>query len=346
MKVVFVHLGRNATPTLFKAAEVATHSLPDAEICLISDQQDLLKDFPGTRFQYNPDLVQPHLSSFIKRNKELKNIAGGYWLNTIVRLFALIQVAQLNPDEATIHLESDVYLYATKDDLLSYQFSQEFISYPRLSSSRGIASILYSPNLKTLECFLVNLQKILKENNRITNDMDLLGCALNMALAKELNSVPGVDVDSVGVKYIFDGAALGQYLFGVDPVHTSGSVVGGFQNSDYPIELSEFNWSIPKPGKIGIVYKELKYEVLSLHAHSKEIIGHPDINNARWKQIIREANLEVPRETNLRDFENIHRGIPPFRDRLRIARKNGFLNHLRKYLIRRIEMAVKNQDNL
>jgi hypothetical protein len=341
MKVVFVHIGENPTPTLFKAAEIAGQSLPEAEICLISDQQNLLRDFPGTRVQYNPDLVQPFLRSFIKKNKELKNLAGGYWLNTIVRLFALIQVAQLKPDETTIHLESDVYLYATIDDLIGYQFSQEFISYPRLSRSRGIASILYSPNLKTLEEFLFNLQKILNENNGLTNDMDLLGNALNMEIAKELKSVPGVNVESAGGNYIFDGAALGQYLLGVDPVHTSGSVVGGFQNSDYPIELSNLNWSIPKPGKIVIGYKEMKYEVLSLHAHSKEILGYPDINNDRWKQIIREANLEVPREINLRDFKNIHLGIPSFRNRIRIARKNGFLNHLRKYLNRRLKTVMK-----
>lgn len=341
MKVVFVHIGENPTPTLFNAAEIAGKSLPEAEIILISDQPKLLKDFPGTSFQFNPDLVQPFVRRFVFRNRELKNIAGGYWMNTILRLFALIQIAQINPDEAIIHLESDVYLYATKDEFIRYQFAQDFISYPRLSPTRGIASILYSPNLTTLEGFLKNLKRILIENNRITNDMDLLGSALNMALAKELNSVPGVDGESTERNLIFDGAALGQYLLGVDPVHTLGLVVAGYQNSDYPIDLSKTRWSIPKPGKIVISYMEKTYQVMSIHAHSKEILGIPDINNLRWKQIMSEANLEVPRETHMRDFEDIYHGIPSLGDRFRIAHKKGFLKHLRKYLAGKTQTLAK-----
>ena len=294
MKVVFVHIGANSTPTLFNVAEVARQSLPRAEICLISDQKNLLRDFPGSIFQYDPTVVEPFISSFLKRNRELENVAGGYWINTIRRLFALIQVARLNPDETIIHLESDVYLYADEDDLNKYEFERDLVSYPRLSPTRGIASILYSPDLKTLAKFLQDLKTMLSQDSKIENDMDLLGCALNMDLAKELPSVPGKDEIPTKTKFIFDGAAIGQYLLGVDPVHTSGSVISGFQNSDYPIELSSLNWSISSDNKINIGYKDRNYKLLSIHAHSKELLGPPDAHDARWKEIMSEANLEVP----------------------------------------------------
>jgi hypothetical protein len=173
--------------------------------------------------------------------------------------------------------------------------------------------------------------------------MELLGCALNLELAKELRSVPGTNRESAGENLLFDGAAIGQYLLGVDPIHTSGSVVGGYQNSDYPIELSGLDWSIPNPGKLIIGYQGTKYDVLSIHAHSKENLGPPDMDNARWKQIISEANLEVTREVILRDLINIHQGNPSLCDRIRIARKNGFHKHLQKYLTRRLERVVKKQ---
>ena len=339
MKVLFVHIGQNPTPTLFKAAEVAMQSLPEAEVCLISDQQDLLQNFPGLTFQYDPKVVASYIALFSKKNRELKNLAGGYWLNTIVRLFALIQVAKLAPDEVIIHLESDVYLYATSTDLAIYPFAKDFVSYPRLSSTQGIASILYSPNLKTLESFLLNLKKILSENPDIANDMDLLGIALHLALARELKSIPSGDADSDEGNFIFDGAAVGQYLLGVDPVHTSGLVVSGFQNPGYPIILSSLKWSISEHGKINIHIKDMTYEVLSIHAHSKELLGHPDINDVRWKQVMSEANLEVPRVAKMQEFQDIYHGMPQFLDRIRIARKNGLFKHLRRYVIRNMEKS-------
>ena len=153
MRVVFVHIGENPTPTLYSAAEVAKLALPDAEIFLLSDQKRLLESFPGTAIKLNKEEIQPFLNHFIKKNKELKNLAGGYWLNTLFRLFALNQVAQLNPSEPILHLESDVYLYAEQNDLQKFKFNQDLVSYPRLSESRRVASILYSPNSETLLAF-------------------------------------------------------------------------------------------------------------------------------------------------------------------------------------------------
>jgi hypothetical protein len=341
MKITFVHLGKNPSPTLFKAAEVAQHSAPRAEVCLISDQQNLLREFPGTSYQYSSEIVEPYLASFVKKNKELKSLSGGYWLNTIARLFALAQVARVAPNESMIHLESDVYLYASDDDLSRFSFSQETVSYPRLSRTRGIASFLFIPNLVALESFLLSLKTILSQNTAVINDMDLLGHALNLGIATELPSVPTFAEERLKCNFIFDGAALGQYLLGVDPVHTSGSVVSGFQNSDYPIEISKLRWSIPKPGSICMSYHNVEHKLVTLHAHSKELLEPPDPSSTRWRQIINEANLDLPREVRIRDFVDVYHDVPPFFDRVRVARKNGFSIYLRKYLKRRMKSIMK-----
>ena len=76
MRVVFVHIGENLTSTLYSGAKVAKIALPDAEIFLISDQEKLLESFPGTAVKLNNEEIQPFLNHFIKKNKELKNLAG------------------------------------------------------------------------------------------------------------------------------------------------------------------------------------------------------------------------------------------------------------------------------
>jgi hypothetical protein len=227
-------------------------------------------------------------------------------------------------------------LYAKKNDLQKFKFSQDSVSYPRLSGSRGVASILYSPNAETLLIFLRKLRTFLIENRSIVNDMDLLGFALNVDAATELPSTPYSDEELGADHYIFDGAALGQYLLGIDPIHTNGSVVSGYQNSDYNFDISSFKWSIPRLGKLIITIKNIDYDVLNLHAHSKEIIGIPDPNDSRWIQILQEANGEKPREEVLRETAPFHLIKPSIRDRIRIGRKAGFFVHSIKYLIRKI----------
>lgn len=336
MRVVFVHIGENPTPTLHSAAEVAKLSLPESEIILISDQESLLEIFPGTAIRLNHEEIKPFLNHFIKKNKELKNLAGGYWLNTLMRIFALNQVAQMNPSEPILHLESDVYLYAHEGELGKFDFCQDLVSYPRLSGSRGVASIFYSPNSETMHKFSKKLSAILFQNQKIVNDMDLLGVALNTGLAVELPSRPHFEGYLSGNRYIFDGAALGQYLLGIDPIHTNGSVVSGYQNADYSLDISSFKWSIPRRGQLIFTIQNMDYQILNLHAHSKEILGVPDPTNSRWKQILQEANGERPREALIRKSSDIHRKKPSLLDRIRIGRKAGFVMHLVRYLGRKI----------
>jgi hypothetical protein len=342
LKIVFVHIGQNMTPTLFKAAQVARASFPDAEICLVSDQKNLLANFPGTKLEFEPNLIKPYIKEFLKKNRELKNVAGGYWLNTLQRIFAIIQVARLNPNQPLIHLESDVYLYASSEELQQVDLNEQLVSYPRLSCTRGVASILYSPNLEILESFLVNLHSILSSNSGIQNDMDLLGEALNMEIASELPSFPILGHETSEIRPIFDGAALGQYLLGVNPIHSNGFVVSGFQNSDYPADISKFSWSIPERGKLNFSYNNTRYRLLCLHAHSKEIIGIPDETDERWSQIISEANLILPRKQIARSVSSEHFTLPSLLDRFRIARKKGLSKHIWKYLQKKFLQISRN----
>jgi hypothetical protein len=90
-----------------------------------------------------------------------------------------------------------------------------------------------------------------------------------------------------------------------------------------------------------VEYKKNEYEVLSIHAHSKELLGPPDISDDRWRQIMNEANLEVSREIKVKEFNDSYNGVPKLVDRIRIARKNGYFKHLQKYVLRKLEKIMR-----
>jgi hypothetical protein len=179
------------------------------------------------------------------------------------------------------------------------------------------------------------------EDPRITNDMDLLGCALNKFIATELPSSPQPKKELLSNHYIFDGAAIGQYLLGIDPIHTNGSVISGFQNANFSFDLSTFGWSIPRMGKLVLTFESVEYQILNLHAHSKEILGIPNPTDPRWTQILQEANHEKSREIILREIKNFHLMKPSLRDRIRIGRKAGLMNYSINYVVRKLNLVWK-----
>jgi len=157
----------------------------------------------------------------------------------------------------------------------------------------------------------------------------------------ELPSTPHSQEELGTNRYIFDGAALGQYLLGIDSIHTNGSVISGYQNADYKFDISSFKWSIPQLGKLIITIQNMDYQILNLHAHSKEILGIPDPTNSRWTQILQEANGEKPRKVLVRETTNFHLMKPSIRDRIRIGRKAGFIVHSTRYLVRKINSVSR-----
>ena len=108
--VVFVHLGDNPSPTLIPFAEFALKNNPDSEFILITDSELTWGNFPGRVViaEKNNKATIKHL---LRRARYNEKIAGGYWIKTYERLFALSNLhGKIDPDLRIIHIESDVLL--------------------------------------------------------------------------------------------------------------------------------------------------------------------------------------------------------------------------------------------
>jgi len=342
VSIVYVHLGLNPSPTLNSFAAIAQSQLPDSKIFLITDYPDNWKHFPGKVVAYDKSLRTKEFRNFVNKNLELEDIAGGYWLFTLERLFAL-QVLGESIKNPIIHFESDVFPILSPDVLDILAVKIDGVAVPRLSRERGIASIMYAKSATELQKVLERFLVMLNSNIKVTGDMDLLGLALNTGIVDELPTLPKnawrIYRHGSARDIVFDGAALGQYLFGQDPIHTNDVRISGFQNSDFEVQLSKCLWRVDHKPVVG---DELSFEIdgktiypVNLHIHSKEIIPILDFRNTRWIQAINEANRETSRISSETILNTIHTQPLKLSSRLRVARKHGFIQSGIRFLRKR-----------
>ena len=335
--IVFVHLGRNPSPTLIPFAKFALKNNPESEMLLITDSEHRWGDFPG-QVIISKERNKASIRHLIQRSRYKEKIAGGYWVKTYERLFALSNLqGNIDPNLPIIHIESDVLLQDSQilKEALDIQIQNE-IAVPRMSEDLGIASILYSKNIGCLLDGLKKLDSLGRSNPDIcTNDMKLLGLALNLNIVSELPTWPKPKSGSSfgNKKWLFDGAAIGQYLFGQDPIHTDNARISGFENPAFPIRPSNLSWHMEQ-NSVYASDGDNTYYFANLHIHSKEIVDHPTSDLNRWHEILEEANGVKPRIPSGLIKEDIHiRGysLPVKIEifvRIRFKRKKGRTDNL------------------
>jgi hypothetical protein len=168
-----------------------------------------------------------------------------------------------------IHLENDVLLYSN----LNYNF-QEKIYIIMDTNNRCIPGIIYIPNYNLLNKLIenydftindmFNLAKFYNNNREIVNtfpiiDNSITNCIYNENF-QEFNS-------------IFDGAAIGQYLGGVDPRNIPGDT-RGFINAECEIKYDKYTFLWIKNKNNYIPYIKINNRLIlinNLHIHSKKL---------------------------------------------------------------------------
>ena len=348
--VVFVQLGENPAPTLLNMAKVAKSYLPKSRLILVTDLPEKWRNFPGEVFNYGFDSRSEVLKALVKRHAELNGIAGGYWLYTLERIFVLKSLADMiSQDEAILHFESDVFSFV--DEALLSELIKKIgkTAVPRYSEARGIGSILFSPSLDRLLKDLDSLESLLTENPKLDNDMDLLGIALNRGILAELPS----RIEKISPKAgagvptsIYDGFALGQYLFGRDPLHTGGRKVTGYKNPDFDFNFNDchFELRLNSQGERNDLYLVTGsdiFRIANLHLHSKTVIDIPTQALEEWNKVLVSANSGIPLFSEEHHLDLIHSiKISPI-NKVRRARKVGYAEYLKRVMRNRMGRIFK-----
>jgi len=334
--IAFVHLGRNPTPTLNWYAKLAIQNNKDSEVVLLTDFPKLHEDFSGRVIHYERNKEFSGLLRFKQKNQAYSSVAGGYWLYSLERIFALNELNKAyGENRPVIHLESDNLALFTKEAIEFCLNRIKKTSVVRYSSDDGIASILISPSLKTLLADLEQLSKMLFINPTTRSDMSLLGEALNSGVFGELPSLPHENwklPEESETYLVFDGAAIGQYLFGLDPVHTENRQISGYINDSYPLPLNKAFWTLDNNQRhqLKISLQEKTLIPMNLHVHSKILINRPDASDEDWKRYISEANNFLKRRESEEVPDYIHTGKISINNRIRLKIKR--LKYKKKFL--------------
>jgi hypothetical protein len=210
-------------------------------------------------FDYDINVISTEIldTTLFEKNNHLE----GFWANTSKRLFLLYSYIKKFNKKNVIHIENDYLIYCNVGDL-------NFGNYLYLtmdSLTRCIPGIIFVPDFTFIE-------PLFKDYRYELTDMYNLGLFYNRwkhKLVKKISIFPGLgDTD-----FIFDAAAIGQYLGGIDPIHAGGATPG-FINETCTVDYSKYTFHWVKNGShwipninIGGIY----YPVLGLHIHSKNL---------------------------------------------------------------------------
>jgi len=218
-----------------------------------------------------------------------RNFRGGFWKYATERFFYIEDVMiQYNLDNV-FHMENDNLIYFNIDEYMNifdekYNFAAIFDN-----DDRCIPGFIFIKNVK----FLCKLNLFIIENNGY-NDMELIPMFnKKYDIIKTLPVIPkdytnlisktGLITNNPDIFYnnidifesVFDGAAIGQYLGGVDPRNDSSNSIGFINESSlYDISDFTFKFDVVNGKRIPyLIYNNNKYKINNLHIHSKKLLN-------------------------------------------------------------------------
>ena len=238
---------------------------------------------------------------FERRSTLDRSFRDGFWTYTTERFFVLQSLMEKRALRHVFHLENDVTLYVDLETLLPVFKAH----YPQLAGTfdndqRCIPGFLYlraAESLAPLTRFIASAFQNPAAPG--INDMALLAAYRQIHGPAQLGALPIVPRDYPhplvsqrghqtaqpeaysqhieAFDSLFDAAALGQYLGGVDPRNSGGADTVGFVNESCLFSPAAYTFEVIQD-EAGRSIPHLKtatraYRINNLHIHSKNVRG-------------------------------------------------------------------------
>jgi len=226
---------------------------------------------------------------FIQKCNMDASFRGGFWPLTSMRFFYIYAFMVQYEINDIIHLENDVLIYYNCDVLLN-KVNKNYLYLPFDNLNRNVASIMYIPNADVFKQVLDNYSPYETDMKNFVSIKEKTGIIQNFPIFCQENSndksISFVSNNFNCFEYIFDAAAIGQYLGGIDPrnnpnfystgIHAinNDDYYIGFVNPDCIVKYDHyhFQWKVIDDIKRPfIIIDSLEIPIFNIHIHSKKL---------------------------------------------------------------------------
>ena len=218
------------------------------------------------------DLIPDYINMSSKINNTYRN---GFWELTSYRFKAIYEYMKQYNIINIIHIENDVVIYKNVDTIPFHNINKLLLTMD--SENRCIPGLMFIPTAnilkKCLDIFNPNLNDMQNFSNCYYNLSDYIDTLPIFIENNENNITKMITKNFKYYNCIFDAAAIGQYLGGVDPRNMSGDTKG-FVNETCVINYSKYTfiWKKENNKKIPyIIINNIEYPIVNLHIHCKDL---------------------------------------------------------------------------
>ncbi len=302
--IVFVHIGPQLPGHLKVALGQARFFNQKSRIILIVSAEAIIRT-PLSR-NLNIEIVPCEALGLSLRHQDFlefsnldKKFREGFWLHTTERFFYLETLMVKHKITDVVHLENDNMLYVDLETILpTLQAHYPGIAATFDAPDRCVPGFIYIKNAPALSSFTEFATAVARQNNTRYNDMALL------ALFKEKFDFPSIaSLPIIPTRYplplqnrvgcvpqecqdynnhfnqfnsIFDAAAIGQYLGGIDPANSADAKdTSGFINetSVFDPSVYTYHWTLDANQRRVPTAKDgtNTFRINNLHIHSKKL---------------------------------------------------------------------------
>jgi len=216
------------------------------------------------------DLIPDYINIASRINNTFRN---GFWQLTSYRFIAIYEYMKQHNINNIIHIENDVLIYRK----LEHFHNMNKLLLTMDSKNRCIPGLMYIPTNEVLKKCLDLFNPSLNDMQNFSNCYYTLSeCIDTLPIFIEDNKNDITKMITKNFKYyhsIFDAAAIGQYLGGIDPRNKPGDT-RGFINETCVINYSKYTfiWKNDNDKKIPyIVVNNNEYPIVNLHIHCKDL---------------------------------------------------------------------------
>jgi hypothetical protein len=178
-------------------------------------------------------------------------------------------------------MENDILLYHPLTHVSKVLAASEYNSCVVMDApNRGVSSLMWFRNVGAVNSFcdvlksnvmeddMRNIAKFFHTTKGVTNFPILAPSCLPWMLK---DGEPNFKCDNLFVElgYVFDGAAIGQFIGGIDPQNQMGNLVG-FVNETTVFDSSKADYEFAS-GKPYMVLNGIKIPIFNLHIHCKNL---------------------------------------------------------------------------